>query len=134
MSYTFEVSSLEADLEVESDTDWPEYLQTINLTVEHASQTIAHLEGFIIDRENAKTDFHSVMDETSDELIRFSSVFFDDIGNLYPWFVSNSYHKGSGVWGQELNDGHIIYVTEIVVRPEVSYSDDCLYRLLTARR
>lgn len=63
-------------------------------------------------------DFHSIMDEESDELMRFS-VLFDALGHLKSRYVSNDYHKGSGVWGEEFNRGWLVYVTDVSVEEAV---------------
>ncbi|KAJ6570250.1 hypothetical protein DFH09DRAFT_1154477 [Mycena vulgaris] len=53
--------------------------------------------------------FLEVMDIDT-ELFTIASTLFDKYGEIRPWLVDNEYHKGSGVWGRELNDGRLIFV------------------------
>lgn len=65
------------------------------------------------------------MDDESDELHQFSVKLFDKNGMVKPEIVDHEFHKGSGVWGRELNHGMMIYVDTISVKPEVWRQRTC---------
>ena len=46
------------------------------------------------------------------------ALFWLPIHNLE--FVENEYHKGSGVWGRELDEGMLLYALSVLVEKEVS--------------
>lgn len=86
---------------------------------------IARMEGFLVTRDFCRGDFFEVMDE-SDELHEFSVHFFDKNGLLRPEFIDNDYHKGTGCFGTELNEGTLIYVDTVKVNPEVCHFISCI--------
>ena len=60
--------------------------------------------------------FHSELDEESEELHRFSQKLFDKNGYLKTEHIDHDFHKGTGCWGEEVNNGTIFYVEEISVK------------------
>ncbi|KAJ7914865.1 hypothetical protein B0H13DRAFT_2001419 [Mycena leptocephala] len=51
------------------------------------------------------------------ELFTIASTLFDKYGEVRLWLLDNEYHKGSGVWGRELNEGRLIFVFCVSVDP-----------------
>ena len=89
---------------------------------------VAKLYARQIDREPSRVrgDFLRVMDMT--ELPTLAQVLFDKFGRLKNEHVENDYHKGTGVWGHELDGGLLIHVMNIHVEPEVSIVVNSLKR------
>ncbi|KAJ7721720.1 hypothetical protein DFH07DRAFT_760315 [Mycena maculata] len=50
------------------------------------------------------------------ELFTIASTLFDKYGEIRPWLVDDEYHKGSGVWGRELNEGRLVFVISVSVK------------------
>ncbi|KDQ16606.1 hypothetical protein BOTBODRAFT_64581 [Botryobasidium botryosum FD-172 SS1] len=71
-------------------------------------------------RVTRKRAFFMVMDAKSDEMQKFASAVFDGHAQVKTWIIYNEFQRGSGVWGEELNeaDGKILYLTELNVKPE----------------
>ncbi|KAK0190291.1 ankyrin repeat family protein [Armillaria mellea] len=112
------LSQLVVDIEVNPHDESPEVLQTINMEVVQPGSSggrIASLDGFIISREPCGDDFHSILDEESDELQRFSVALFDKYGKVKSHIVSEGFRSGTRCWGRELNVGKIIYVVDVTV-------------------
>lgn len=51
----------------------------------------------------------------SQELHEFSVTLFDNEGRLKPDLMSHPIRKGSGMWGNELNKGALIFVESVAV-------------------
>ncbi|TCD68464.1 hypothetical protein EIP91_010750 [Steccherinum ochraceum] len=81
-------------------------------------QGIATIEAFRIFRRKCRGSFLATMDDESDELQKFGVKLFDKNGILKPEFIENDYHKGSGCFGDELNQGTIVYVEKVEVKPQ----------------
>ncbi|KAK0499412.1 ankyrin repeat family protein [Armillaria luteobubalina] len=112
------LSQLVVDIEVNPHDESPEVLQTINMEVVQPGSSggrIASLDGFIIFRERCGDAFHSILDEESDELQRFSVALFDKYGKVKSHIVSEGFRSGTRCWGRELNVGKIIYVVDVTV-------------------
>ncbi|KAJ6460369.1 hypothetical protein C8R47DRAFT_994153 [Mycena vitilis] len=61
--------------------------------------------------------FLEVMD-VDHELFTIATALFDKYGELREQrLVYNEYHKGSGVWGRELNKGRLVFVLSVSVDP-----------------
>ncbi|OBZ78391.1 hypothetical protein A0H81_02185 [Grifola frondosa] len=69
-----------------------------------------------IDRMLCRENFLAITSNYPD-LHAFSVNFFNSFGWLKPEFTDNEYHKGTGVWGCELDEGMIVYVLSIKVIP-----------------
>ncbi|KAI5834408.1 hypothetical protein K523DRAFT_230666 [Schizophyllum commune Tattone D] len=59
--------------------------------------------------------FFEVLDEESGELADFGMKVLDNDMNAYPKIVDDEYHKGTGVWGWEMNKGNVLYVPIVQV-------------------
>lgn len=107
-----------------SNRPYPEYpnvLKDIKFSAIHPEHgEVGSLRAWVIDKPACRDDFIEIMDGLSKEMADFALKLFDKYGKLRPELVENEYHKGSGCWGRELNDGIIIYVVSVRVEPQVS--------------
>ena len=87
--------------------------------LEAVPRGIARISGLEINRRFCRGAFHDLLDEESDELMRFSLALFDANGMLKNEFTNDDYHKGSGCFGRELNQGLIFYLDTVEVDKEV---------------
>eukprot|EP01113_Clastostelium_recurvatum_P008602 TRINITY_DN14085_c0_g1_i1.p1 TRINITY_DN14085_c0_g1~~TRINITY_DN14085_c0_g1_i1.p1 ORF type:complete len:615 (+),score=101.38 TRINITY_DN14085_c0_g1_i1:68-1846(+) len=69
----------------------------------------------LIHKDRMKRDFYEIMDMHSDETSRLATSIFTDRGLIRPKLISNPAERGSGVWGEEINNGSILLVEEIRV-------------------
>lgn len=59
------------------------------------------------------------MDDISDELKTFATMLFDVDGKLRQKFINHEYHRGTGAWGRELDNGMLVYIEAIRVEKMV---------------
>ena len=90
-------------------------------------QGIARITGVIIMRHLCRDQFFSVCDEHSNELAQFSTRLFDNNGMLKPEYTQNEWHKGTGCFGKELNNGALIYLDTVEVDEQVRVYFSSLY-------
>ena len=102
------------------DFEYPRALQDITLKATHPELgSVASLSAIKIYRRFCRGSFLAIMDANSDELHQFSVELFDKFGRVRPWLLEPGNRCGTGCWGNELNDGQIIYVLNISVIKEV---------------
>lgn len=95
-------------------------LTYIWLTVASANRAkVATVFALSINRY-ALRDRFQILGERDYELAEFSTTLFDKFGRMKSCFIDDDYHKGSGVWGREMNDGRIMFVFHVTVEPSVS--------------
>ena len=107
----------------ETDPASKRFIKHIRLTATHPYHgNLGTLEAYKIERTyTLKAHFHEFLDAKSDELAEFGRKILDNDMNVYRKIVDDEYHKGSGRWGDELNEGRIVYVRSVVVNPSVRY-------------
>jgi hypothetical protein len=129
------LSACKVTFSVSEDYETPKVLKHIEATVNHPEHgDIASLEAVHINRNRCRGIFLEVMDEHSDELLQFGTKLFNKNGQLRPWLVESDYHKGTGCWGFELNEGMLVYIISMDVKPAVSlFSVDMLCILTLCR-
>ena len=121
MSFTSPLDDCVILSEVEPHHEHPSVLKHIVLKAMHPQEgELGALVALQIDRRRCRGEFLVIMDEESQELCEFAVTLFDKNGRLKPEFVENEYHKGSGVWGRELDEGMLLYVLSVLVEKEVS--------------
>ncbi|KAJ7116328.1 hypothetical protein C8R44DRAFT_627744 [Mycena epipterygia] len=87
----------------------PDTLQLLTLTIRHPKYgEIGRITAVRI-QHRCDGIFLEVMDIDT-EMFTIASALFDKYGEVRPWLVDNEYHKGSGVWGRELNEGKLIFI------------------------
>ncbi|KAI5896936.1 uncharacterized protein SCHCODRAFT_02491542 [Schizophyllum commune H4-8] len=103
----------------ETDPASKRFVKHIRLNASHPHQgNLGTLEAYKIERTyTLKAHFHEFLDAKSDELAEFGRRILDNDMNVYRKIVDDEYHKGSGRWGDELNEGRIVYVRSVVVNP-----------------
>ena len=104
--------------------DHPAIMQDITLTAHDAQQRcVAQLRARQIDREPSRVrgDFLRVMEKSSTpELRAMAQTLFDKYGKLRSEHVEHGYHRGTGVWGHELDNGTLILILSVRVAALVS--------------
>lgn len=105
----------------------PDTLQLLTLSIRHPSHGEIGYVAAIRVQHRCDGIFLEVMDVDT-ELFTITSTLFDKYGDVRSWIVDNEYHKGSGVWGRELNDGKLIIVLSVHVNAEVQICRVCRSR------
>jgi hypothetical protein len=114
------MDGLDFKFDVEPHFGRSRFISRVDLAVIDRKRTqIARGYGMIINRSRMGDAFHQIMDEDDAETASFSLTIFDKFGRIKSRLVDDEYHKGSGVWGRELNEGMIIFIYEIEVEPPV---------------
>ncbi|KAL1667005.1 hypothetical protein GGF50DRAFT_49472 [Schizophyllum commune] len=103
----------------ETDPASKRFIKHIRLTATHPYHgNLGTLEAYKIERTyTLKAHFHEFLDAKSDELAEFGRKILDNDMNVYRKIVDDDYHKGSGRWGDELNEGRIVYSTIVYSWP-----------------
>ncbi|KAG6906119.1 hypothetical protein DXG01_015842 [Tephrocybe rancida] len=72
----------------------------------------------ILRRAFQRGGFHTFMDDHHADLENLSSSLFNDNGRLKPGVLDGVVHRGTGVWGNELNQGEIVFILEMDVKEQ----------------
>ncbi|KAG6906475.1 hypothetical protein DXG01_013781 [Tephrocybe rancida] len=89
-----------------------------------ANQTISQAGAagtmlFVRILRSAFTDgFHTFMDKHHHDLTNLSLALFDDDGFLRPGVLDGASRRGTGAWGNEVNEGEIVFILEMDVKVE----------------
>ena len=67
----------------------------------------------------AARQFGSIMEAETQELSDFSMSIFDNSINVHPFLLDGGPRSGSGCWGEELNQGNIVYLGNLAVTDQV---------------
>ncbi|TRM60522.1 hypothetical protein BD626DRAFT_571594 [Schizophyllum amplum] len=101
----------------ETDPESKRFIKHIRLTASHPKHgVVGRLEAYKIERTyQLRGHFFEVLDAKSDELADFGTKVIDNDMNVYERLVAHEYHKGTGCWGREMNDGLIMYIRAVNV-------------------
>ncbi|KAI0701630.1 hypothetical protein C8Q76DRAFT_802596 [Earliella scabrosa] len=112
-------SEFTVTVKCDRSVDHPAIMQDITLAAYDAQQRcVAQLCVRQIDREPSRVrgDFLRVMDKSSTpELRTMAQILFDKYGRLKSEHVEHGYHRGTGVWGHELDNGTLILILSVRV-------------------
>ncbi|KAI0072687.1 hypothetical protein K474DRAFT_1711372 [Panus rudis PR-1116 ss-1] len=101
---------------VRQDVEFPRVVKNVSLTVNHPKcANIATAYAYLFTRAACRGEFHYVLDHELDELAEFSTTLFDHNGNLRSDFIEHEHHRGTGVWGREIDKGVLVYITDVTV-------------------
>ncbi|KIK60195.1 hypothetical protein GYMLUDRAFT_74004 [Collybiopsis luxurians FD-317 M1] len=117
-----------SDCSIKSDAspggDFPQFVQYITFLVKHPQYgEVASLKAFRVDMTGIHNDhtserlFHWIFDEFSQETADISVAMFDRNGYVKDAFIKPGFRSGLGCWGQEMNEGELIYLKEVYVYP-----------------
>jgi hypothetical protein len=101
----------------------PQGMTRITAKVKHPKHgDVASISAVKIVRGYMEDQVHYILDVEAgeDELARFATTIFDRFGNVRPWLISPGYRSGTGVWGDELDGGAILYIVFVHVEKKVS--------------
>ncbi|KAI5896953.1 uncharacterized protein SCHCODRAFT_02597800 [Schizophyllum commune H4-8] len=103
------------------------FIKHVRLTATHPQYgTLGTLEAYKIERVYAlKGHFLEYLDAKSAELSDFGEKVLDENLNVYWKLIDHEYHKGTGCWGAELNDGDIVYLHSVEVGVEARSRAEC---------
>ena len=73
----------------------------------------------LIRRNKIRESFWLEMESPTQETSDLAFDLFDRYGRLNPWFYEHDFHKGSGVWGNELDHGDLLLFE--VVKVDAAY-------------
>lgn len=100
--------------------EYPEVFQHLTIIATHPQHgQLATVKALVIDRDECQNRFLMIMDSASDDLMHLSTEVFDSKGKFLPHLVHNNFLKGTGSWGEELNEGKIIHIDTIDVVEDV---------------
>ncbi|KAJ6460373.1 hypothetical protein C8R47DRAFT_933520, partial [Mycena vitilis] len=94
----------------------PDTLQLITLSIRHPTHGEIGGVSAVRVKHRCYGMFLEIMD-VDEELFTISTAIFDKYGELRASFMDNEYHKGSGVWGRELDTGRLVFVLAVSVDP-----------------
>ncbi|KAL1688093.1 hypothetical protein GGG16DRAFT_60704 [Schizophyllum commune] len=119
-----------ADVRIECRESAPaskRFIKHVRLTATHPQHgTLGTLEAYKIERVYAlKGHFLEYLDAKSAELSDFGEKVLDENLNVYLKLIDHDYHKGTGCWGAELNEGDIAYINSIEVGAEARSRAEC---------
>ncbi|KAF8252027.1 hypothetical protein K440DRAFT_609851 [Wilcoxina mikolae CBS 423.85] len=102
--------------------DMPKYHSWLKLvagTAKYNGKDVAQVFAQIIDRTDCRRRFHFEMSSPEPgDLTEFAWTLFNKRGNLRKELQCHDVHKGSGVWGEELNDGYLVLISYVRVDKE----------------
>jgi hypothetical protein len=111
-----------------ANASYPEGLTDIAATVTHPKYgKVADITAIKIHRGYMEAAVHRVLDDQTDELAEFSTTILDRFGNVRPWLVEPGWRSGSGVWGRELDEGQLLYISFVHVKKGVRFLFSGLY-------
>ncbi|KJA18897.1 hypothetical protein HYPSUDRAFT_44734, partial [Hypholoma sublateritium FD-334 SS-4] len=79
---------------------------------------VAKLSGYLIKNRaawKAAGEFGSIMEAETQELYDYSLSIFNNRIIVHPWLLDGGPRSGSGCWGEELNEGNIVYLQDLSV-------------------
>ncbi|GKZ25972.1 hypothetical protein AbraCBS73388_001786, partial [Aspergillus brasiliensis] len=97
------------------------WLEVIDGTVTHQknshspAEDIAHCRAFLIRKDRILKPFWEDMEEPEEETAELAFEVFDRFGCLQAQYKTHPVKQGSGAWGDELNDGDILLISELSV-------------------
>jgi hypothetical protein len=101
---------------MESDIEFGRWLQTIRVQCWQGERQIGHALGRYVDRNRIRRDFWMQMEAPSQELATLGFELFDRYGCLKDEFKNHTVRKGTGVWGDELDDGSFFVIEALMVK------------------
>jgi hypothetical protein len=96
-------------------------LKLLTLTVDRPEKKKIVLVSAVLMKHRCYGQFLEVMDIDT-ELFTIGSALFNKYGEIRHWLVDNEFHKGSGAWGRELNDGRLVFLLAVSVDAPVSFT------------
>lgn len=110
---SFALANCKATIRIEPNDEHPRALKHLFMSVKYPKLgEMATLTALLINRRayvNGPT-FHQIMDEEHQELADFATTLFDKRGSIKEQLVDHEHHKGTGVWGREINNGLVVYI------------------------
>ena len=101
----------------------PDRFFIIKGSAQHPSHgEVASLSGYLMTKRaawKAARQFGSIMEAETQELSDFSMSIFDNSINVHPFLLDGGPRSGSGCWGEELNQGNIVYLGNLAVTDQV---------------
>jgi hypothetical protein len=109
---------LAIELTTEENDDYPDALTDIRISLTTSQpnsdgevEEVGSLTALKIERVRCRGNFFLIMDSDG-ELADVYDVLFDENEKINPSHLNDEYHKGLGIWGDELNSGDIIIEVE----------------------
>nr|GAT49088.1 ankyrin repeat family protein [Mycena chlorophos] len=113
---TIDKDRLSLKIKTKGHYEYPRHIQEITLTAKHPQHgEVASLFAWRLVRPLFGDRFLQILDEDHQEMHDFSSSLFDKYGKALPYIIEPGFRSGSGVWGQELNEGLLFYVMMVSV-------------------
>jgi hypothetical protein len=101
------------------------------LAVHTVFTDIGSLWAVKIDRVAFGRDFYTIT-ERERGMNRFACTFFDEMGRFNTKYLEDPFHKGLGIWGDEMKRGNIFLIKEVnVVLQQVGIPPSSLWFIPT---
>ena len=97
------------------DEEFGSWLENIHVRCTHEGKTIGHALGRYICREQIRSNFWRDMEEPSQDMADIAFGLFDRYGCLKAKFKNQSVQKGTGVWGEELDYGLLLFIERVEI-------------------
>ncbi|MCJ1384790.1 hypothetical protein MMC17_007908 [Xylographa soralifera] len=109
----------DSDVDYNESEEWP-WLKTFSSDVKSdvdgkLNQQIASCKAWFIDREPIRSNFYTEMEEPVQDLSDLAFTVFDRWGCLKTEIKDHPIKKGSGVWGNEIDEGRILVIETLEV-------------------
>ncbi|KAB5566326.1 hypothetical protein GE09DRAFT_1284130 [Coniochaeta sp. 2T2.1] len=123
MDYIMEYDNSQDDGEQHSEDesdgdDGFSWLEFIGATAKRGDKTIGSCAAQLIRRGRFRETFWQSLEEPNKEVADLAFTLFDRYGRLNPEHYKHEFRKGTGAWGQELDDGDLLFFDYIRVDRE----------------
>ena len=88
---------------------------TVHHSASRAPKQVGKATAFIIDRAAIRSTFHRSMESPHPETMELALTIFDRYGRLKRELMEHIVRKGSGVWGEELDEGNFVLIVDVDV-------------------
>lgn len=109
-----ETGETNADFD-EDDEEFPWLKHLLAVAQDPDGQQVGSCHGMLISRDQIRGNFLTAMDEASQSTTELGSALFDRWGCLQSHFYEHPIKKGTGAWGPELDDGHLLLIDRLSI-------------------
>lgn len=85
-------------------------------TTDH--KKVGWINGHLIRRDSIRSTFYHQMEEPTRETSLLAFDLFDRYGCLKPEYINHPIKKGSGIWGEDLDQGDILLIERLIIDKE----------------
>ncbi|KAF3903208.1 hypothetical protein ABW20_dc0102301 [Dactylellina cionopaga] len=102
----------------EDDDEFRGWMRNIHISCSIDGQNIGNGLGRFVKRNRIRRTFWRSMEEPCEELASIAFDLFNRYGRLKQEYIDHTIRKGSGVWGSELDLGHLFVIESVSVNKD----------------